>query len=72
MVVVVYPPTVDHPASFFQAQEQFSVEQLVPEFPIERLNVNEMTEIWGFIFLSSNISATLNGYFDRIVFVLTH
>ena len=39
MVVVVYPPTVDHPAGFFQAQEQFSVEQLVPEFPIERLNV---------------------------------
>jgi hypothetical protein len=29
MVVVVDPPAVDHPPSFRQTQEQFSVEQLV-------------------------------------------
>jgi len=35
MVVVVDLPAVDHPPSFRQTQEQFSVEQLVTQLPVE-------------------------------------
>ena len=39
MMVVVESPAINHPASFLEAQEDFTFESLVPEFAIERVEV---------------------------------
>jgi hypothetical protein len=39
VVVVVKTPTVNHPAGILQAQEQFPIQQLVPQLAIERFHI---------------------------------
>ena len=39
VVVVIESPTVNHPAGLLQAQEQFSVQQLVAQLAVEALHV---------------------------------
>ena len=38
-VIVIEPPAIDDPASFRQAQEQLTVQQLVPEAAVETFRV---------------------------------
>jgi hypothetical protein len=39
MVVVIQTPLIDHPASFFDAEENLSVQQFISKLAVERLDV---------------------------------